>query len=289
MSDKNSSSKIHPTAIIDSRAELDSSVSVGAYSVIGANVKIGAGTVIHNHAVIVKNTTIGKNNTFHPFASIGGDPQSLNYKEKSDANIVIGDDNIFRECVTVNLSTTPEGTRIGNHNYIMTSAHIGHDAVIGNHNIMVNYSCLGGHSTLKDFVFCSAYVPLHQHVRVGSYVMIGGLSGVSQDIPPYLMVRGEFPMAYGLNSVGLRRAGFSSELRLLLKKAYKIIFLEGISPRKGCERIRIELLKNYSPESEEHKHLLYFIEFIETSKRGIISANMKEKNKNRDADTDVGE
>ena len=269
------STKIHTTAIIDKNTEIDENVEIGPYCVIGPNVKIGAGSVLDTHVRIKTNTTIGKNNIIHQFVSIGDIPQIIGFKDFPESKIIIGEGNTFREYVQVHRSKEATGTILGNNNYLMQQVHIGHDCNIGNENVFANSGQYAGYVEIKDKVFISALVGLHQFCRIGSVAIIGAITGVTKDVPPFLMIQGDRAEAFGLNSVGLRRAGYSNEFRNCMRKAYKILYIQETVPKKACVRIRNELLINYNKDSEEYKNLLYFVEFIENSKRGIISARLK--------------
>lgn len=218
---------IHSTAIIDAKAELDSSVEVGPYAIIDAGVKIDAGSVIGSHAHVSGPTTIGKNNTIGSFTCIGFPPQDLKYHGE-ETELVIGDNNHIREFVSMHRGT-PGGhgrTAIGNNNLVMAYCHVAHDCIIGNHVIMVNNATLGGHVEIGDRATVGGMTAIHQFVRIGEYAYIGGMSGISLDIPPYVIVAGirnELQIR-SINRIGLKRAGFASEDIRNLNKAFMVIF-----------------------------------------------------------------
>lgn len=218
---------IHPTAVIDPKAELDSSVEVGPYAVIDAGAKIDAGTVVSSHAHISGKTTIGKNNTIGSFTCVGFPPQDLKYHDE-ETQLVIGDNNHIREFSSIHRGT-PGGhgvTTIGSNNLFMAYSHIAHDCIVGNHVIMVNNATLGGHVEVGDRATIGGMSGIHQFVRIGEHAYIGGMSGISLDIPPYVIVAGirnELQIR-SINRIGLKRAGFSSEEIRNLNKAFMVIF-----------------------------------------------------------------
>lgn len=216
---------IHPTALIDSSAKIASDVAIGPYSIIGPDVEIDSGTWIGPHVVIAKLTKIGKNNKIFQFASVGEDPQDLHYNDEP-SRLEIGDGNTFREGVTINRGTAKQNllTKIGNNNFFMAYAHIAHDCTIGNGAIFANAAALAGHIAVDDYAHVGAFSGIHQFCNIGAYSFISRGAQVAKDILPYLMVAGNDPQIYGLNSVGLKRKGFSPETISQLETAYKIIF-----------------------------------------------------------------
>jgi len=257
--------EIHPSAIVSPHAELESGVKVGPYSIIGDNVRIGKDTIVGPHVVIEGNTVIGERNKIYAFVSIGSPPQDIGYRGE-ETRVQIGDDNILREYCTINRATTKQDrvTVVGNNNYLMISSHVGHDCVVGNHVVMVNSVALGGHVTVGDHANLGGLAAVHQFVRIGSYAMIGGLAGVSQDIPPYMIAVGERARLYGLNQIGLKRNGFSSEAIQGLRKAYRMIWRETSIFSEGIARVRAEM--------EPFLELEVLLDFISSSKRGIARA-----------------
>jgi UDP-N-acetylglucosamine acyltransferase len=253
---------IHPTAIINKNAEIDEDVEIGPYSIIGEGVIIEKGTKIGAHAVIEGPSRIGKGCRIFPFASIGAIPQDLKFKgEKTE--LIIGDRNTFREFVTINRGTAGGGgkTVIGSDGLFMAYSHVAHDCHIGNFVIMANGATLAGHITIEDHAIIGGLVAIHQFVRIGAYAMVAGFSGVSQDIPPYVLASGNRTKLYGLNIVGLKRHGFLPETIRNLKIAYRILFRSGLTMAKAIEMVRKEI-----KGCQEVDHL---ISFIENSKRGI--------------------
>lgn len=253
---------IHPTAIIDSRAELDTGVDIGPYSVIQENVRIGAGTVIEPYVTIAPYVTLGPECHIFQYASIGAIPQDVKFKgEKSFVNI--GQGTTIREFVTINRGTEAGGgvTEIGRGSFLMAYTHVAHDCRIGNSVIMANNATLAGHITIGDNAIIGGLVAIHQFVRIGSHCFIGGKSAVVKDIPPYVIASGDRARLHGLNSVGLKRHGFSPETRAALKKTYRILFRIGLTLNEAIERVRADV--EPLPEVEN------FIGFIKSSERGV--------------------
>lgn len=252
---------IDKTAIIHKKAELAENVSVGPYSIISEGVKIGANTQIANSCTISGNTMIGANCKIFSCASIGSIPQDLKYNGE-DTKLVIGDNNIFREFVTVNLGTVDKGiTQIGSNNLFMAYSHVAHDCTVGSNCIIANVGTLAGHVEIEDRAVIGGLVAIHQFTKVGTMSIIGGCSKVVQDVPPYSVCDGHPTKVFGLNLVGLRRAKVKNEIILGLKKAFKILFFEGLNIGHAIEKIEKELPR--------HKEIINLIEFIRSSKRGI--------------------
>ncbi len=254
---------IHPTAIIHSGAELDTSVRVGPYSVIGAGVRVDSETEIGSHVVIDGPTTIGKNCRFFSFASIGQIPQDLKFHgEKSE--LVIGDENTFREFVTFHRGTEGGGrkTLVGNNNFFMAYAHVAHDCKIGSHVIMANAATLAGHVTVEDHSIIGAFSGIHQFCRVGKYGFIGGYSVITKDVLPYSKTVGNRAKCYGLNAIGLRRKGFDEHTIQKIKHAFRLLLQSKLNTRRALEAISQEV-----PLIEE---ITYLVDFIKSSPRGII-------------------
>ena len=216
---------IDKTAIINQNTKVHSSVKIGPFTVIGPNVEIDENVVIHSHVNISGNTKIGKGNVFYPFASIGNDPQDLKYNGE-DTSLIIGDNNKFREYVTVNPGTIGGGgiTKIGNNCLFMISSHVAHDCNVGNNVIIANNVPLGGHVTLEDNVVIGGNAAVQQFTRIGQMAMIGGMTGVLNDVIPYGLSTGNRNSLQGLNLIGLRRAKFENKDILGLSEAYKEIF-----------------------------------------------------------------
>lgn len=218
---------IHPTALVAPGAEIDSTVTVGAYTIIEENVKVAAGTEIGSHALLSGHTTIGKNNKIFPFTSIGTPPQDLKY-DGEPTTIVIGNNNLIREYVSIHRGTLAGRgtTTIGDDNMIMAYCHIAHDCLIGGKVIMANSTTLGGHVAVADYANIGGVVAIHQFTRIGEHTYIGGMSGVSKDVPPYVIasgVRGKMRIS-GINRIGLRRCGYDKETIQKVNKAFVVIF-----------------------------------------------------------------
>jgi UDP-N-acetylglucosamine acyltransferase len=253
---------IHPTAIIDSKADIDSNVDVGPYSIIGANVQIGSGTVIGPHVVIQPHVEIGPDCHIFQYASIGAVPQALKFQGE-ETYVKIGRGTVIREFATVNRGTGFGGkiTEVGEENFLMAYVHIAHDCKTGRNVILANNATLAGHIVIEDFVTVGGLVAIHQFVRIGKYAYIGGKSAVVKDIPPYVIAAGDRAKLHGLNSVGLKRHGFSQETLSSLKKAYRIIFRIGLTLNEAIERVKAEM--EQVPEVND------LIRFIKSSERGI--------------------
>ena len=255
-------SRIHTTALVDLRAELDLDVEVGPYSIIGPKVKIGKGTRIKSHVVVEGNTTIGEGNHIFQFSTIGSVPQDLKYKGE-EGQLIIGSYNIIREFASLNPGTSGGGmlTRIGDRNLMMMHCHIAHDCIIGSHSVIANCATMGGHVIIEDYVIAGGLVGVHQFVRVGTGSILGAGSMVSKDIPPYCNATGDRVRLRGLNLEGLRRRGFSKDQIDALKKAYRIIFQSGLKTKEALQKARTEI-----PQTREVGHM---IRFIESSERGV--------------------
>ncbi len=255
---------IDERAFVHPEAESDSGVKIGPFSVIDKNVKIGKGTKIKASVHITGNTEIGENCYFSPFSSIGAEPQDLTYRNE-ETFVKIGNNNIFREFITVHRGTIKGGgiTQIGDNNYFMAYTHIAHDCKVGNETIFINGATLGGHVIVNDYATVGAFSGVHQHCRIGKYAFIGGYSIITQDVLPFSRVAGGRPaLIFGLNVIGLRRRGFSREKMKILKDIFKILFWSEMNTSQALEKIKNEF--EPIPEIEE------IINFIKTSKRGII-------------------
>ena len=255
--------QIHATAIVHSGAKLADGVVIGPFCVVGEHVSIGKGTRLLSHVTVDGWTEIGERNEIHPFSSIGGPPQHLGYKGEP-TKVVIGDDNIFREYVTVNRATVQGGgvTSLGNKNFLMAYCHVAHDCRLGNHLIMANAASLAGHITVGDHAIIGGFTGIHQFVRIGSYAMVGGCCAIGQDVPPFTRAAGGYRAhLYGLNSVGLRRNGFSGERVAVLKKAYDLLFRSGHKLADAVKLAKAEF--SASPDVAQ------MLAFMEGTKRGI--------------------
>jgi UDP-N-acetylglucosamine acyltransferase len=252
---------IHPTAIIHPQAHVDSTVVVGPYVVIDAGVTLGAHCRVGPHAYLTGHTLIGAHNQFHAGCVIGDAPQDLKYKNEP-TRLRIGDHNVFREHATVHRSTKPEDeTLIGSHNFLMANSHVGHNARLGNHVILANGALLAGHVSVDDKVFISGNCLVHQFVRIGTLALMQGGSAISKDLPPYTIARGQNGIC-GLNTVGLRRAGLTSEDRLELKKLYHALFR---ASGKWQDKLK-SAQKEFKGTASK-----VLLNFVAATKRGICS------------------
>ena len=255
---------IHPTAVIDKRAVIGEGNEIGPYVVIDGEVVIGSNNKIGPGTIITGYTTIGNNNEIHGNVYIGNLPQDVAFKNVR-SYVIIGDNNIIREFATIHRGTKEESkTVIGNNNFLMVATHVAHNCKLGNNIVMVNSASLGGYVEVHDHAFLGGFVIVHQFCRIGSYTMSGILTKIVKDIPPFMLVDGNPATVRGINVVGLRRKGFSSERRNIIKEAYKIIYRSGYNIKHSLEKL--EGLKNNSEYSEDIKMI---IEFIRGSKRGI--------------------
>lgn len=219
--------QIHKTAIVDQKASVGANVVIGPYCIVGPDVTLGDGVVLRSHVVVDGRTSVGAGTQIFPFASIGLPPQDLKYKGE-DSRLLIGRNNVIREYVTMNPGTEGGGmeTRIGDNGLYMIGAHIAHDCSVGNGVIMVNNATLGGHVVVEDFAVIGGLAAVHQFVRIGAHAMVGGLSGVEQDVIPFGTVVGERASLSGLNIIGMKRRGFERDVIHGLRSAFKSIFDE---------------------------------------------------------------
>ena len=252
---------IHNTAIIEEGAILGDNITIGAFTIIGKDVKIGDGTVIDSHTVIAGKTTIGKNNHIFSHASIGTIPQDLKFNGE-DVELIIGDNNKIREYTLFNPGTIGGGsiTKIGDNNLFMGYVHVAHDCIIGNNCIFANGATLAGHVECDDFVVIGGLTPVHQFCKLGTQVMVGGASAVSQDIPPFCLAEGNKAVLRGLNLTGLRRRFDKREDIDAIKHAYRELFESG----KPLQEVAQELFEN-----DENKHVKELANFVLNTKRGI--------------------
>ncbi len=254
---------IHPTAIIDPKAELGERVEIGAYSVIGPGVRIGEGTRIGSHVVIQGPTTIGRNNHIYHFCSLGEAPQDKKYKGEP-TTLEIGDDNTIREYCTFNRGTVQDAgaTRMGNNNWVMAYVHVAHDCQIGNNTIFANNSSLAGHVLVDDFAILGGFTLVHQFCKIGAHVITAVGSVVFKDVPPYVTASGYDAQPHGLNSEGLKRRGFSPETMLQLKRAYKTLYKSSLTLEEAKQKLAEQAV--ICPE------VGVLLAFLNTTTRGII-------------------
>ncbi len=262
---------IHPTAIIDPKAELHSSVQVGPYTVIEAGVRLDAGCRVGPHCHLTGSITMGKDNVIHAGCILGDAPQDLAY-QAAETSLQVGDGNCFREHVTIHRGTKEgSATEIGNGNYFMAHSHVAHNCQIGHHTIIVNGVLLGGYVEVGDRAFLGGGAVVHQFCRVGTMAILRGLSRISKDVPPFCMAV-ENNELVGLNSVGLKRGGFSLEQRSRLKETYAALFLSGYNFSQALEKLE---------KQEVTAEVSLLMQFIRSSKRGVCTARKKP--------TDLGE
>ena len=257
---------IHSTAVIDREAELDSSVMVGPYAIISGKVRIDAGTTIAGHAIVSGPSTIGKNNTISSFATVGGDPQDLKYAGEP-TELILGDNNTIREYASIHRGTVQGGgkTVIGNNNLLMSYIHIAHDCIIGNNVILSNVATMAGHVEVGDCATIGGLVAVHQFARIGKYSYIGGVSGVTLDVPPYVIIAGtrNRTRISGINKVGLKRRGFSRETISKIDNAFRIIF-------RSPDLLLKDALLLARKEITDCPEVDDMVKFFEESQRGVV-------------------
>lgn len=256
--------KISKMAVVDSKAELGEDVEIGPFCSIGPDVKIGDGTRLISHVSMLGRVAVGRDNTFHPFTVIGGEPQDISYTG-SPTEVRIGDNNIFRESVTVNRATEKEDgiTAVGSHCFFMACAHIAHDCKVGSHIIMANGTMLGGHVHVFDHATISGAVAVHHFISIGSYSFVGGLSRVLHDVPPFMLVEGIPTRPRCVNVVALKRNGFSNDVIRALSEAHRLIYRSKV----GLDNAR-EILKTNNRMIPEVNQLLDFIQYQQEGANG---------------------
>jgi len=256
--------EIHPQAVVAPGAKLGDGIKIGAFVVLGEDVELGDGCVLHAHAAVQGPSKFGKNNVFHPFSVIGGDPQDYTYRGER-TELVAGDDNVFREYVTVNRGTQKGGgrTTLGSDNFFLAYSHVGHDCQVGSHTLFVNGATLAGHVTVEDFVTVGAFCPVHQFCRLGRYAYIGEATVITQDVPPFSKIVTERETkSFGINAIGLERKGFSPVRLRALKRAYRLLLRSKLNTSQAIAQMRKSLA-----DSADVREL---IEFIESAERGIV-------------------
>lgn len=253
---------IHPSAIIDPQAKVADNVEVGPWTFVGPGVEIGEGSVISSHVVLKGPTIIGQNNRIYQFSSIGEDTPDLKYKGE-DTRLVIGDNNVIREGVTIHRGTVQDRaeTTIGDNNLIMAYAHIGHDSIVGNNCILVNNASLAGHVYVGDWAILGGYTLVHQFCKLGAHSFCGFATGLSKDVPAYVTVNGTPAEAKTINAEGLKRRGFSRESIAAIRRAYKVVYRQGLTLAEAIEKLR--------DMAKEFPEIQLMIESLESSDRGI--------------------
>ena len=258
--------QIHPTAIVDTAAELADGVVIGPYAVIGAGVRIGAGTTVGAHTTIEGPTNIGRDNRIFQFASLGAAPQDMKYRGEP-TELHIGDRNTVREFCTFNRGTAQDVgiTRIGNDNWIMAYVHVAHDVQLGSRTILANNATLAGHVHIGDWAIIGGLTGVHQFCHVGAHAMVGFQSRISQDVPPFMMIEGNPPEVRGFNAEGLRRRGFSRERIALVKQMHRLLYRDALSLERAREAI--EALRGTVEGGDDDVQML--LDFLAASTRGI--------------------
>jgi UDP-N-acetylglucosamine acyltransferase len=255
---------IHVQAVVAPGAKLGSGVQIGAYAIVGEDVELGDGCILHPHAVVQGPAKFGRNNIFHPFSSVGGDPQDWGFRGER-TQLLVGDENTFREYVTVNRGTLKGGgvTIIGSRNLFLASSHVAHDCRVGDNTLFVNSATLAGHVVIEDFATIGFASPVHQFCRVGRYAYIGACTVITQDVPPFsLIVTERETTSFGVNKIGLERKGFSSERVKALTQAYKLLLRSKLNTNQALAEMRKSL--------GESADVAELIQFIETAERGIV-------------------
>jgi UDP-N-acetylglucosamine acyltransferase len=256
--------QIHPTAIIEPGAELAEDVVVGAYAYVGAKAVIGEGTVLHHHANVEGRTTVGRQNEIYPFACVGTKTNDLKFKG-GDPGLVVGHRNVFREYVSVHGATKDgEFTRIGDDNVMLAYSHIAHDCLVGNFLVMSAQSALAGHVLVEDHVNIGWGVGVHQFCRLGAHAMVGAMSKIVQDVPPYVIADGNPAIARAINKVGLERHGFTPAQLDAVKQIFRLVYRAGYNRTQALEQLREHELR----DTPEFKH---FLAFAGQGERGFIS------------------
>jgi len=254
--------EIHPTAIVESGAELAEGVTVGAYAYVGPHVRLGRGTRVMHHATVDGSTTLGEDNEIHPYAYIGGKTHDKKFSGGVQ-RLEIGSRNVFREFVTVHCATAEDLlTKVGDDNLVLAYSHIAHECLVGDHLVMSSHSALGGHVEVGNHVNIGWGVGVHQFCRLGDYAMAGAASKVVQDIPPFMIGDGNPAMVRTTNKVGLERAGFSREDIAIARRLYKTFYKEGLNRSQAAEKLR-------TSGDPTHPLTKVFLDFVEGSRRGI--------------------
>lgn len=272
-------SRIHPTAVVDARAELEAGVRIGPYSVIGPGVRIGPEAEIGAHAVLEGRVTLGARCRVGHGSIIGGEPQDLKFRDGLPVGVVIGDDTSIREYVTVHRATQ-EGhdTRIGQRCLVMASSHVAHDCLIGDEVVIINYAGLTGHIVVEDRATIGGHTGLHPFVRIGTYAYIGGFSKITQDVPPFMIADGVPARALAVNVIGMRRGGVDGRGRRQVRSAFSLLYRSGLAPGAALARIKAELGGD--------PLVARLVEFVESSKRGIIHGRRDDEANREEAESE---
>ena len=262
--------KIHETAIVSDKALIEEGVIIGPYCIVGDEVEIGRGTVLKSHVVIQGPCRIGRDNVFYQFCSIGEIPQDLKFRGERTL-VVIGDRNVFRECVTVNRGTEGGGglTRIGSDNLLMAYCHVAHDCIVHDHVVLANSTNLAGHVTIRDWAVVGGFVGVVQFRTLGEHCYIGAMSKITKDVPPFTIADGLEPRLRGINVVGLSRRGFTKETIRAIKRAYDSVF-SGEGPIKQLATEYKEKIEKHDLDDNTEEALIHFLDFLITSS-GILT------------------
>jgi UDP-N-acetylglucosamine acyltransferase len=254
---------IHETAIVSPEAVIGENVTIGPYCIVEGDVTLGDNCVLHRHVVVRGKSRIGRGNEFYQFTSIGEDCQDKKYAGE-ETELIIGDNNIFREGVTVHRGTVQDNsvTKIGSNNLLMVNAHIAHDCIIGNDIVIANNVAVAGHVTIEDYAILGGTVAVHQFCKIGAHAFIGGGGIILRDVPPYVMISGTKHIPQGINSEGLRRRGFSSDTIMAIKRAYKTLYRDGNTLEEAMNKI--------VSKAEGSPELGHMITFLANSDRGIV-------------------
>lgn len=259
--------EVHATAVVHSSARLGDGVRIGPYVVVGEHVTLGEGTILGPHAVIEAFTTMGRDCQVFPGAVVGGIPQDLKFAGE-ESYLLMGDRNVVRECATINRATgMGDETRIGDDNLFMAYVHIAHNCIVGSHIVMSNGVTLAGHVVVEDHAIIGGLTGLHQFIRVGAHCMIGAMSRVAQDVPPYLLIEGNPPKVYGPNVIGLRRRGMALATRSAIKQVFKLVYRGGLNIKQAIAAVDDATLA--IPE------IAHFVAFLLASQRGVIGLGTK--------------
>jgi UDP-N-acetylglucosamine acyltransferase len=264
--------QIHPTALVDPKAELAADVTVGPFSIVGPNVRIGSGTQIGAHSTVEGHTTIGEGNNIGPYASVGGVPQDMKYRNEP-TRLDIGDRNTIREFTTIHTGTVQDRgvTTIGSDNWIMAYVHIAHDCTVGNNTVFSSNAQIAGHVEVGDWAILGGMSGVHQFVRIGAHAMLGGASALVQDVPPFVIAAsdksGNKATPHGINVEGLRRRGFDAGQIAALRQAYKLLYKSDLSFDEARNEIGGLLAQADASTAEP---LRAFLDFIAATQRGIV-------------------
>ncbi len=265
---------IHPTAIVSPQAQLADDAAIGPFAIVGDHVTIGPGTVLKAGSILEGHTTVGARNTIGPYAVIGTAPQDLGFRGEA-TRVVIGDDNVLREYVTVNAASTKQEwvTRVGSRNFLMAYCHVAHDCEVGSDIVMANYVGLSGHCKVEDKAWFGGMTGLHQFVTVGTHSFIGGGSRIVHDCPPYMITEGNPARVRGVNSIGLKRRGFSNEAIEALKEAHRLIYRSHLTAAQAVDQIAASA----EPVLPEVRYLIDFLRQTFAGRQGRAREALRKK------------